>query len=281
MMRFQFAIQAGLGALVVLPAVTLGVQHNDSLESALRRTVASLEELGRIEQRLQQQDPSAIADVLAASEAPLATSSGEAGARDAALLDLRGVVGRLQRDLDELENKADPKALEQVTRRAPLAQEPENTAAARPELTVGLDDALRRRLGERVRPIATEPARSSPTAGDAQRRTESKTAFESESYAADSLRLGRALYRQGDFAKALDALSSGTDGDSLYWKARCLEKLGRDAEAITVYNQAIALPDGGYSAQRAKEDLEFLEWRLSFERTRAANKGAASEVKQP
>lgn len=281
MMRFQFAIQAGLGALLVMPALTLGVQHNESLESALRRTVTSLEELGRIEQRLQQRDPSAIADILAATEQPLETSSGEGGARDAALLDLRGVVGRLQRDLDELENKADPKALEQVTRRTPVATEQETRNAARPELTVGLDDALRRRLGERVRPIATEPSRSSPTTSDAQRRAESKTAFESDAYAADSLRLGRALYRQGEFAQALDALSAGTDGDSLYWRARCLEKLGRDAEAITVYNQAIALPGAGYSAQRAKEDLEFLEWRLTFERTRAANKAGASEVKQP
>ncbi len=281
MMRFQFAIQAALGALLVTPALTLGVQHNDSLESALRRTLASLEELGRIEQRLQQQDPSAIAEILGASEAPLVTSSGDAGARDGALLDLRGVVGRLQRDLDELENKSDSKTLQQVTRRAPLPIESETRSAARPELTVGLDDALRRRLGERVRPVVSEPTRLSSAASETQRRTDSKTAFEGASYAADSLRLGRALYRQGEFTKALDALSSGTDGESLYWRARSLEKLGREVEAIATYKQAIALPDGGYSAQRAKEDLEFLEWRLSFERARQAAKTSGAEVKKP
>ena len=270
MLRFNFAINAALGTLLVTPALTLGVQHNDSLEATLKRTVASLEELGRIERRLRERDPSAIADAVNATEPALATSNGDGSARDAALSDLRGVVSKLQGELDELENRATPQQLTQVARIPTLDVAPESVQPTKADLTVGLDDALRRRLGERPRPRKVETARSVSTNTE-QLSSNAKTAFESESYAADALRLGRAHYRQGEFEKALAALESGQDAESLYWKARCLEKLGRDADAIKAYNAVIALPDGGYSSQRAKEDLEFLEWRIAFQKTRAKN----------
>lgn len=281
MMRFQYAINAALGALLVTPALTLGVQHNDSLQAALSRTVASLEELGRIEQRLRQRDPSAIADTLRATEAPLATSTDNAGARDEALADLRGVVGRLQHNVDELENKASPQTLAQLTRGPLLERAPESAPTSAADLTVGLDDALRRRLGERVRPVLPEPARVAATKDERAPKRSERTAFEGESYAADTLRLGRALYRQGEYLKAFENFEAATDAESLYWKARCLEKLERDAEAIAAYNKVIELPDGGYSTQRAKEDLEFLQWRLQFERARAKTAGASTEARKP
>lgn len=268
MLRFNFAVNAVLGTLLVTPALTLGVQHNDSLEATLKRTVASLEELGRIERRLRERDPSAIADAVNATEAPLATSNGDGSARDAALSDLRGVVSKLQGELDELENKATPQQLTQVARLPTLDIAPESMQPTKADLTVGLDDALRRRLGERPRPLMVESTRSVATNTE-QLSTNAKTAFEGETYAADALRLGRAHYRQGEYDKALAALESGQDAESLYWKARCLEKLGREADAIKAYNAVIALPDGGYSSQRAKEDLEFLEWRIAFQKTRA------------
>lgn len=268
MLRFNFAVNAVLGTLLVTPALTLGVQHNDSLEATLKRTVASLEELGRIERRLRERDPSAIADAVNATEAPLATSNGDGSARDAALSDLRGVVSKLQGELDELENKATPQQLTQVARLPTLDIAPESMQPTKADLTVGLDDALRRRLGERPRPLMVESTRSVATKTE-QLSTNAKTAFEGETYAADALRLGRAHYRQGEYDKALAALESGQDAESLYWKARCLEKLGREADAIKAYNAVIALPDGGYSSQRAKEDLEFLEWRIAFQKTRA------------
>jgi tetratricopeptide (TPR) repeat protein len=275
MLRFNFAINAALGTLLVTPALTLGVQHNDSLEATLKRTVASLEELGRIERRLRERDPSAIADAVNATEPALATSNGDGSARDAALSDLRGVVSKLQGELDELENRATPQQLTQVARIPTLDVAPESVQPTKADLTVGLDDALRRRLGERPRPLMVETARSVSTNTE-QLSSNAKTAFESESYAADALRLGRAHYRQGEFEKALAALESGQDAESLYWKARCLEKLGRDADAIKAYNAVIALPDGGYSSQRAKEDLEFLEWRIAFQKTRAKNTGGSA-----
>jgi tetratricopeptide (TPR) repeat protein len=268
MLRFNFAVNAVLGTLLVTPALTLGMQHNDSLEATLKRTVASLEELGRIERRLRERDPSAIADAVNATEAPLATSNGDGSARDAALSDLRGVVSKLQGELDELENKATPQQLTQVARIPTLDVAPESMQPTKADLTVGLDDALRRRLGERPRPLMVESTRSVATNTE-QLSTNAKTAFEGETYAADALRLGRAHYRQGEYDKALAALESGQDAESLYWKARCLEKLGREADAIKAYNAVIALPDGGYSSQRAKEDLEFLEWRIAFQKTRA------------
>jgi len=270
MLRFNFAINAVLGTLLVTPALTLGVQHNDSLEATLKRTAASLEELGRIERRLRERDPSAIADAVNATEPALATSNGDGSARDAALGDLRGVVSKLQSELDELENKATPQQLTQIARIPTFDVAPENTQPSKAELTVGLDDALRRRLGERPRPLMVEATRSASNKSEPL-TSQSKTAFESENYAADALRLGRAHYRQGEYDKALAALESGQDAESLYWKARCLEKLAREADAIKAYNAVIALPDGGYSSQRAKEDLEFLEWRIAFQKTRAKN----------
>lgn len=271
MLRFNFAINAALGALLVTPAVTLGVQHNETLESTLKKTIASLEELGRIEERLQSKDASAISDVLRWSEPPLATSSGNPAARDEALNDLRGVVSRLQRDMDELENKTAPEALATTTSIGALPLTPEIFNASKEPMTTGLDDSLRRRLGERVRPVISETPRAiDPKADDASRSADSKTAFETAGYTADALRLGRAYYRQADYTKALDSFGAlPEDPEALYWKARCLEKLRRETEAITAYNKVIALPNGGYSATRAKEDLDFLEWRLSFESARA------------
>jgi len=271
MLRFNFAINAVLGTLLVTPALTLGMQHNDSLEATLKRTVASLEELSRIERRLRERDPSAIADVVNVTEPALATSNGDGAARDAALSDLRGVVSKLQGELDELENlenRATPQQLTQLARIPTLDVAPESSQLTKAELTVGLDDALRRRLGERPRQLMVDTARSVATNTEPL-PTNAKTAFESETYAADALRLGRAHYRQGEYDKALAALESGQDAESLYWKARCLEKLGREADAIKAYNAVIALPDGGYSSERAKEDLEFLQWRIAFQKTRA------------
>jgi tetratricopeptide (TPR) repeat protein len=269
MLRFNYAINTLLGALLVTPALTLGVQHNETLESALKRTAASLDELARIEKRLRERDPSAIADALRTTEQPLATSNGDPAARDTALHDLRGVVGKLQRELDEIESKATPQELTQVARLPIVEPAAELSGAAQIDLTVGLDDALRRRLGERTRPVVAEAPRVAPKTEAPQSGGEGKTAFESGDYSADALRLGRAHYRQGEYDKALEALKDGQDGETLYWKARCLEKLKRESEAIAVYNQVLALPEAGYAGQRAKEDLEFLEWRLSFERTRA------------
>lgn len=281
MMRFQYAINAALGALLVTPALTLGVQHNDSLEAALARTLASLEELGRIEQRVRQQDPSAIADILRSTEAPLTSGNQDSGARDAALVDLRGVVSRLQNSADELENKASPQQLAKLTRIPHVERAPDGAPKAALNLTVGLDDAQRRRLGERVRPILADPARVAAAKDDRGPKPGERTAFEGASYAADTLRLGRALYRQGEYSKALENFQNAVDAESIYWRARCLEKLGRDAEAITSYNQVLELPDAGYSAQRAKEDLEFLQWRLSFERSRAKTEGPKTQVRKP
>lgn len=275
MLRFNFAINAVLGTLLVTPAVTLGFQHNDTLEATLKRTVASLEELGRIERRLRERDPSAIADAINATEPALATSNGDGSARDAALSDLRGVVSKLQGELDELENKATPQQMTQVARIPTVDVAPTSTQPAKAELTVGLDDALRRRLGERPRPLMVEAARTVSTSTE-QITSPSKTAFESENYAADALRLGRAHYRQGEYDKALAALEGAQDGEALYWKARCLEKLGRESDAIKAYNAVIALPDAGYSSQRAKEDLEFLEWRIAFQKSRSKD-GANSQ----
>ena len=60
---------------------------------------------------------------------------------------------------------------------------------------------------------------------------------------------------------------------SRYWRARCLEKLNRNDEALSAYAELVADPAAGDIALRAGEDLDFLRWRMEFmARHKAATK---------
>jgi hypothetical protein len=145
-----------------------------------------------------------------------------------------------------------------------------------PVATTGLDESMRRRLGE-LEPLAVpSPASGAAPAAAAAPRLR---AFEPEGYAADALRMARAHYKQGRWNEALLLLEqrAGATAAETYWRARCLEKLGRDAEAAAAYEAVVTDPAAGEDAVRAKGDLEFLRWRLDFEARRrtAAGKGGA------
>lgn len=271
MLKFQYAINLGLALVLGVPAITLGVQANEPLEVTLKRTMQALEQLASVEQRLQDRDVSAIHAALVFTEPAIAVPAQEPEARDALLDDLRGQVERLQRDADALESVAPtdaPPALLQL-----LPENVEREAERHAPATTGLDDSARRLLGASALPASTAasaPVAPAPGKLEGAAVLGGKQAFEPETYAADALKLGRAYYRQGRYDQALAAFETlNKDPDALYWRARSLEKLERTADALAAYGQVLALPNAGYAGERAKEDLDFLTWRLEFDKTRA------------
>jgi len=270
MLKFNYALNLALATLLVVPAVTLGSGGEDSLEATLQRTLKALDQLAAVEQRLEAGDASAIPTVVAATEAPLPAPAEDPGARDALLDTLRNDVARLQGETERLETAA-------LTADAatPIHATPTNTSSgATSEIaaTTGLDDALRARLAAGTVPSAprkqdTNVATGTPVATSASGATR---AFEQAGYTADALRLGRACYRQGRYAEALAAFELRLDDiECSYWRARTLEKLGRETEAIAGFGAVVARKDAGALAERAREDLEFLQWRVDFEKRSA------------
>lgn len=277
MLKFNYFTNLGLATLVVVPAVTLGTSQNESLEQTLKRTLHALDQLAAIEQRLVAGDTSAVQAALAASETPLPTPPDRPQARDELLETLRGDVARLEGEVELLESGDSgttprPKSGASVKVDDPHAPPP-------PAVTTGLDDAARRLLGARTSvPVVTPTAQ--PTTTSRPNPTTAR-AFENDGYAADTLKLGRALYRQSRYAEALTTFEQRReDAECSYWRARTLEKLGRDADAIKAYGEVVDMKDAGPHASRAKEDLEFLQWRLSFEKARPTAKDS-KETKQP
>ena len=274
MLKFNYALNLGLATLLVVPAVTLGSGGEDSLEATLQRTLKALDQLAAVEQRLQAGDVNAIPAVIAATEAPLPTPAEEPGARDALLATLRNDVARLQGEAERLESAS----LGASVPAEPALTVPSSAVTNEGAATIGLDDALRARLAAGTvasapRKQDANPATPAPAATPTNGATR---AFEQAGYSADALRLGRACYRQGRYAEALAAFEQRLDDvECSYWRARTLEKLGRDTEAIAGFGAVLARKDAGSLAERAREDLEFLQWRVDFE------KRSASKEKRP
>ncbi|MCY3003347.1 MAG: tetratricopeptide repeat protein [Planctomycetota bacterium] len=276
MLKFNYFTNLGLATLVVVPAVTLGTSQNESLEQTLKRTLHALDQLAAIEQRLNSGDATAVPAALAACELPLPTPPDRPQARDELLETLRGDVARLEGEIELVESGSGAS----TTRMKPSTNDKvqDTDLPAPPAATTGLDDAARRLLGARTSLPVTTPATQPSTANTTRPAPSSARTFETDGYAADTLKLGRALYRQSRYAEALTTFEQRReDAECSYWRARTLEKLGRDADAIKAYGEVIELKDAGAHADRAKEDLEFLQWRLSFEKARPA----AKETKQP
>jgi tetratricopeptide (TPR) repeat protein len=258
MMKHNFAIGVGLALAVVLPTAALGKQAPETLQQALDRTLAALEQLAGIEQRLAKHDASAVREAIAWTEPGIAVPADQPQARDEQLDALRHEVVALQGALDGDTRTNAPAA----TAKSPNSPQPSSATAA----TTGLDDATRRALG------APNSPRSGARDGAQDALPAAKRTFEPSGYSADPLELGRALYRREKFAAALVQFESqGTNIEATYWKARCLEHLNQSSDAIAAYNQVIASPAAGELVKRAKDDLEFLQWRLAIER---ANKPA-------
>jgi hypothetical protein len=98
MMKFGFALNAGLGALLVVSSLGMHTGDKQELELSLDRTVHTLEELSGLRTRIEHGDRDAITDVIQRSAAPGKDPIAEAER----LAQLRFEVSRLQTDWDAL-----------------------------------------------------------------------------------------------------------------------------------------------------------------------------------
>jgi tetratricopeptide (TPR) repeat protein len=259
--RSGLFVPAALAALFVVPTVAWQDGAAPSLEESLRRTLAALESLAGLNQRIEQGELEAVPQLLQATEPALGNDE-ESGPL---LTQLRGEVAALEIELDALHGDA--------------AVERSAAQGSAVPATTGLDDASRALIAagtlEPANKAANEAGDAAKQASAAKAQRESnKRSFEEPGYTADALKLARAYYRQGHYDRAFALLEHrASEPAEAYWRARCLEKLGRLDEAIAAYEVLAADPQGGTDAQRAREDLEFLRWRRQFEERRKSASG--------
>jgi tetratricopeptide (TPR) repeat protein len=258
MMKHSFTIGVGLALLVVLPTAGFNQQAPESLQQALDRTIAALEQLAGLDQRLSQHDTSAIRDARAWTEPALAVPADRPQARDEELDQLRHDVVALQGALDGDTRIGATPVDSAGLNPATAGSQPAITATP---ATTGLDEAARHGLSAPSNAPTNTAKNVVPVPAPAAKR-----AFEPSGYSADALEFGRALYRREKFDAALVQFESqGTNIEATYWKARCLDRLNKQSEAIAAYNQVIASPSAGALVARAKDDVEFLAWRIAIE----------------
>ena len=105
------------------------------------------------------------------------------------------------------------------------------------------------------------------------------TSFETAGFSADAVRQGEALYRAERFDECITTLQKAPDDPrGRYWLARAYERKGRNDEAIEIYSTLSTRKDAGWAGERARADLEFLQWKQSVEATPSK---APMETKKP
>lgn len=247
MLKFTYLVQLGLAGALTLPAMTWQDGYVEELLAEIERALAELSN-----------DPSAAAGestdpverALRLSEAPLAGEQ----EREELLLGLRDEVGGLQQRLDELEVLGfDPSAV--VADPAGTAQAAQHEPAPR----TGLGDGERELLALEVK---TQAAASALLTGLAP-----SIAFEPTGYSADPVRHGRACFRAGLHGLGLDLLERHAGvPEADFWRARCLEGLGRLPDALRVYETLLnAVEPGSELALSATQERDFVAWQLAFE----------------
>lgn len=233
MMKFGFALNAFVGVLLVVPAVTMADGGNGGLEEALDRTIRGIEDLSGLQKRIEKGDRAAIALVKNAVDAP----SADPRAEEAKLAELRREVSRLQMIHDGI---------------AP-------------------DDVQAAKRARALDPVAIDPKLPKPDAPLAI--TANLKAYETAGFSADPIKQGEAYYHAGRYADALKALEvAGEDPRALYWTGRSLEKQGKVEDAMATYTKIAALPNTGWVGDRARADLDFLNWKKSLDQKQMAKK---------
>jgi hypothetical protein len=252
MMKLTGTLGALLASVVVVPAAALGPQDASSailsLESALSKTVETLELLAGIRKSAEAGEPVTAAVATSLTE-PAIPGARE---RDEALDRLRTEVGLLQQELDVVEARR--LAGEDVSG-ADAASDPTAVAPARPSerITFGLPPDVRDAL-RHVRP---------PAQGEVA-EPEAPPAVEQDGYSADRVLQAQACYRAEHYARGLALLAGDTSAGAVYWRGRCLERLDRLDEAAEMYERVAQMTDAGSYGERARTNLDFVRWRAEF-----------------
>jgi len=268
MMKHQTTLVTGLAALALVPTLGMGQEEVKALENALAGTVRALEIFAGLEEQLKVDADATLPLILSATEAPQM----EDATADDRLGSLRRQVSLLQMELDAIENPmaGDPKTVAGVLddeganplATAPLVVHDPNRAPAIPRVSQGLPESVRSLMRRTVKSEAEEYATQQAPAVTTDLHTPT---IEPGAYSADPMRQAKASYHAGRFADGLVLLEGRTDTQSLYWRARCLMRLERHAEAIDLLTSIVESAGDTYEGRRAATDLEFARWKRDFE----------------
>jgi len=244
MLKYQSVLAAAAGAMLLVPTFATQEQGVGGLERSLNETIRALEALAGIQQGVEQRAPNAVALVLQATE----PAQADAKARDAQLVTLRDEVNRLQGVADRMASPAvQPEVLADL-----LQAQPEQ--AKRLSVSTGLSTQDRGALAVGAAGTGMNNPTVLPSAPVATVYTE-----------ADTIRQAQTLYKSGRYADCVVFLDGkNADLEAVWWRARALEQLKRWPEAIDGYKQASGSKDA-VLARRAKQDLEFLQWKRDYQ----------------
>ncbi|MEZ5977616.1 MAG: hypothetical protein R3F34_05290 [Planctomycetota bacterium] len=85
----------------------------------------------------------------------------------------------------------------------------------------------------------------------------------------------RAAFFAGQYDAALAGFEAGADdARNAYWRARCLDQLGRLDEALALYDRVASDVNAGDLVERAKSDADFLRWKIGFSKKSATTPAA-------
>lgn len=284
MLKAMLPLTSILGVFFAVP-LAIQDQAPRTLQSALEETVRSLDVLRGIA-TVERPD---VGFVRAATEAALS----DPNERLARLDRLHGDLSRLEAHLELLRSGVAPATA--------FMSLPNGTS---PVPTLGLGDGEVARLLEATRapvvvalPTADTGRERSPNGSDAQRpigETLSGSAATSSANTNTSGALppppmdeslafakARAAYLAGQFDRALTAFQSGPDDPRhRYWRALCLDRLGRIDEALALYDVVIGDANGGEYVERARSDADFLRWKVQFGKPRPVGETPSAENAQ-
>jgi tetratricopeptide (TPR) repeat protein len=244
MLKFTYITSLGILGMFAVPPALQGT-GSFGLEKALDETIAALDQLTETQSTLTAGDYSAVEALLSSTEPPVAAPQEATAIKNK----LRDDVSRLQMALDTLESDY---VLPPVT--------VESVGVKSKQRSTGLTDEQRSEIGGILVPVPGGKQTS-------EILTEEGTAsFERAGFTADYARHGRAYYRAGRYDEGITLLRHAPDSDAeaMYWRGRCLERVGRLNEAVAAYAMVIENPSAGSLAGRAQDDRGFLEWKIAF-----------------
>ena len=256
MLRFTTLVNFSLVGAIVAPAAFQRGPSEKELSASIEATEHSLRSLEAIQQKLGQKDYTAVQSIMLATEAPF----GSARDRSQLMDQLRREIGELEFRLEEVES---PIVLEHLNTDPTQAvrEDPDGQLSKGAVATTGMSTEELSEVGNIWPPIPTGNT-NIPVAS----KESGKLRYEKTGFTVDAVKQGRAYYRADRYKEALrlfETRQGDPEGD--YWIGRTLERLGRPQEAITAYTRVIENEASGAIAERAKSDLDFVQWMIDFD----------------